>query len=92
MTNNNPATKDDLKLLEKKIDEFTDQIISATGKGFEELNNKIDSTETELKKEIRYLKDDVNNLKADSPSKIEFQNHEKRISRLEKATFPPQSL
>ena len=124
MTNNNLATKDDLKLLEdrivhkieqkfdqkidQKIEEFAGQIMSATVKGFGEVNGRLDKVENrldkvenrldgveegldEVKTKITDLKYDVNNLKTDSPSKAEFQNHERRISHLEKATFPHQS-
>lgn len=105
MTANDLSTKNDLKLLEdrigkkidQKIEEFAGQIISATAKGFDEVNGRLDKVENrldmveeglrEVKTNILDFKDNFNNFRVNTPTKQEFQNHEKRISRLEKTTF-----
>ena len=72
----NVATKDDLKGVENRLG------------GVENRLDKVENSIQELKTEVMYVKGDVRDLKADSPTAIEFTDHEKRISRLEKATFP----
>jgi len=41
----------------------------------------------DLKVEVMYIKNDVRDLKADTPTAREFQNHEARISKLEKVAL-----
>ncbi|OGG26101.1 hypothetical protein A2960_03840 [Candidatus Gottesmanbacteria bacterium RIFCSPLOWO2_01_FULL_39_12b] len=71
------------------IENAATQILDAVSRGFEVLatkddlkrvENKLESVESELKREI-------NDLKADTPTPQEYRNHEKRISRLEKTVF-----
>lgn len=73
------ATKEDLKKLATKED------LNMVRK---ELKGDINSVREELKGDIKDLKRDINDLKADTPTPQEFQNHEKKISKLETAVFP----
>ncbi len=56
--------------------------------GVENRLDKVKNSIQELKTEVMYVKDNVRDLKADSPTVKEFTDHEKRISHLEKVTFP----
>lgn len=91
------------KKMDKKIEEAVGQIVSAVAKGFEETATKVDLKRVEnkvnqlegkvdkLKTEVMYIKEGVNDLKADAPTDQEFKNHENRIVRLEKKVFPSQT-
>lgn len=88
---------------EKKIEAKFDQIIAAVAKGFEETASKNDLklTETRLEKRIEKvenrlsrvesgiseIKRNVNDLKADTITDPQFNNHERRIVKLEKKAF-----
>lgn len=50
----------------------------------EELGTRIDRVETEVKD----VKRQINDLRADTPTPQEFASHEKRISKLESTIFP----
>lgn len=87
------------KNLQEAIDEATADIISAVVKGFEAVPTKDDlksfvtkddlkSTEIKLSNEIKDVKRQINDLKADTPTPQEFVYHEKRITKLEAAAFP----
>ena len=90
-------TKQDLKevksVVKEEVENAVAQIAQATIKALENVATKDDLKEVkdevaQLKTEVMYIKADVRDLKADSPTAKEFADHEKRISRLEKTTFP----
>ena len=45
----------------------------------------------EVKTDLKIVKRGIEILQKTTPSKFDFDDHEKRINRLEKATFPSQS-
>lgn len=69
------ATKNDLKKCATKDD-------------LKKLATKVDHAETTLSNEIKDVKRQINDLKADVPTPQEIQDHEKRIKRLETAVYP----
>lgn len=71
------ATKEELKSL-------------ATKDGLKNLATKDDlnNLETKLSNDIKDVKRQINDLKADTPTPQEFKDHEKRIRSLETAVFP----
>lgn len=78
------------KEFNEEIETAVIQISSAIVKAFDEVATKDDLLEIkrELKTEIMYIKSDVRDLKADSPTSREFADHEKRITALEETAFP----
>ena len=103
---NNFVTKMDLK---EALEEFAEQIISSTAKGFLGVEGRLDKVEGRLDKVENKLTTLIENveetkqrtievkrrivdLEADKPTKNEFINHEKRISKLEKKVYLPSSL
>lgn len=69
------ATKEELKAVENRLTN---------------VENRLENVEEEVKdvkSQIVFRKDDVNNLKADTPSLSQFNNHEKRINKLENSVF-----
>lgn len=98
---NDFVTKTDLK---EALEEFAGQIISAMDKGFKEcatktefkhLEKKVDSLEVKvdsISSDVKDIKRRVTDLEADLPSNSEIQNHEKRITKLEKKVYLPSSL
>lgn len=71
------ATKEDLKFLAAK-----DDLKAFAAK--DDLKN----TETRLSNEIKDVKRQIDDLKADTPAPQEFADHEKRISKLENGVLP----
>lgn len=70
----NLATKEEIKKLATKEEM----------QGMERrLSDRIGGVESEL----GYVKSEIRDLKTDTPTAKEFQNHETRISRLEKTVF-----
>jgi len=110
---NNFVTKMDLK---EALEEFAEQIISSTAKGFLGVEGRLDKVEgrldkvegrldkvenklttlienvEETKQRTIEVKRRIVDLEADKPTKNEFINHEKRISKLEKKVYLPSSL
>jgi hypothetical protein len=72
----NYPTKDDVKDFVTK----DDLKILAT-------KDDLEDVKTELKTEIREIKGLLNDLKADTPTPQEIQNHEQRILKLEKTVL-----
>ena len=66
------------KALEGKADK-ADLVNLATKDDLKRVEERLGKVETELS----YVKSDVRDLKADSPTAREFQNHEVRIRKLE---------
>lgn len=84
------------KFVHDEIETAVGQLVSAMVVGFKEADKKLNDGLSPLKDDVSKLKDDVSEIKiklgdlqVDSPSKLEFQGHEKRIGRLEKAVFTP---
>lgn len=73
----NFATKNDLKKFATK-----DDLKNLATK------NDLVGVEHRLDAQIKDLKRDINDLKADTPTPQEFQKHGERILRLENAVFP----
>lgn len=89
-------TKKDLdEAIETVIAQISKAIIKATENmatkdDLKRVENRLDGVENRLGKvetELIYVKNDVRDLKADSPTAKEFNNHEKRIKRLENKAF-----
>lgn len=81
------------KNLQEAIDEATADIISAVTKGFETVATKEELREVkeeilEVKADVKDIKRQINDLNADTPTPQEFNDHEKRIGKLETAVFP----
>ena len=79
----NFATKDDLKKVESRlggVESRLDKVESRLGGVEEDLD--------EVKTDLKIVKRGVEILQHITPNQIEFADHEKRISRLEKVTFP----
>ena len=79
----NFATKDDLKKVETRlggVETRLDKVESRLG-GVEE---DLDGVKTDLK----IVKRGIEILQKTTPNKFDFNDHEKRITRLEKVTFP----
>lgn len=70
--NKRMATKEELKEVEKRLETKINQV-----------EEKVDDLTTK----VVFLKDDINVLKADTPTDKQFKNHETRISKLEKTVF-----
>ena len=82
--------KNGQKFIKDQVEEAVGQIIQATNKGFEGVDKRFDKVEVRLEKVeggLSFVRDSVNNLKSDTPTAKEFQNHERRITSLEKVAF-----
>ena len=89
----NVATKDDLKNFATK-DDLKSLVTKEDLKGVE---TRLDGVETrlggvetglgEVKEELKIVNRKIDILQKTTPNRIEFKDHEKRISRLEKASF-----
>lgn len=87
------------KRLEEKMVTMMDNLAVAVAKGFEETAtkeevkavekrlDKLEEGQGEIKAQIIFMKDDAKNLKADTPSLSQYNNHEKRINKLESSVF-----
>lgn len=92
-----------VEIVNKVVYEAIDKLAVAVAKGFEETATKeelkavenrlgkrlekVEEGQEEIKAQMIFRKDDVNNLKADTPSLSQFNNHEKRINKLEHSVF-----
>jgi len=74
----NTATKDDLKNFATKDD--LKKVESRLGGVEEDLD--------EVKTDLKIVKRGIEILQKTTPNKFDFNDHEKRITRLEKVTFP----
>jgi len=79
----NFATKDDLKKVESRlggVESRLDKVESRLGGVEEDLD--------EVKTDLKIVKRGIEILQKTTPNKFDFNDHEKRITRLEKVTFP----
>lgn len=79
----NFATKDDLKKVETRlggVESRLDKVESRLGGVEEDLD--------EVKTDLKIVKRGIEILQKTTPNKFDFNDHEKRITRLEKVTFP----
>ena len=79
----NFATKDDLKKVETRlggVETRLDKVESRLGGVEEDLD--------EVKTDLKIVKRGIEILQKTTPNKFDFNDHEKRITRLEKVTFP----
>ena len=86
----NFATKDDLKKVETRlggvetrlggVETRLDKVESRLGGDEEDLD--------EVKTDLKIVKRGIEILQKTTPNKFDFNDHEKRITRLEKVTFP----
>ena len=81
-----PATKNDVQ---KMILEAADAILKGVETLFAEhekhTNKRFSKLESKLQTEIAFVRRDLQDLKHDTPSRKEFEEHTKQITRLEKA-------
>lgn len=93
MNQNSFVTKNDLKgefqcfekKFDKKIEDAVGQIISAVAKGFEETATKEDLQQ--VQSDVKDIKRQISDLKADTVTDSQFKVHEKRIVKLENKVF-----
>lgn len=69
------ATKVELRSVEKRLD------------GVEHRLDGVEANLDSLKTQSYYMKEEIKNINIDTPSNSGFQNHEKRIRKLEKAAL-----
>ncbi len=82
--------KSDKKFIKDEIETAVGQLVGAMTAGFQEVDKRFQGVEEELasiKSDVGYTKRRLTDLETDAPSNAEFQGHEKRIGRLEKAVF-----
>ena len=84
--------KDSLDDMVAQIAQTLQKIIDnmATKDDLKKVEKRLGSVEEELsnvKSDVKQIKRDVTDLKADTPTPQEFDNHEKRISKLEKTVY-----
>ena len=69
------ATKEDLNVVKEDLNVVKEDL------------NVVKEDLKEVKVKITFMHDDINNLKADTPTNSDFIKHEKRIRKLEKTVF-----
>lgn len=81
--------KGDIETAVAQVIEFVMKY-AASKEDLKNLATKEDLKEVEvrLSNDIKDVKRQINDLKADTPTPQEFASHEKRISKLENAVFP----
>ena len=87
-------TKSDILNIRKEIKEQVEtaiaQIIEAVIKNTASKDDlkRVEDRLGKVEVDVKDIKRSINDLKADTPTPQEYQNHEKRIKKLETAVFP----
>jgi len=86
----NFATKDDLKKVETRLDKVETRLGGVETR-LDKVESRLGGVEEDLdevKTDLKIVKRGIEILQKTTPNKFDFNDHEKRITRLEKVTFP----